>query len=169
MHTRTRQGGFTLIELMIVLVVLAILLTIAAPSFRDALERRRVIGASETIYSLVQLARSEAIKQSTQITVALQSPTESEPVFLKIVDNASLANSISTTDLTGLTVAVVTNDGNLQELKYTPRGVLHLPTVAGIRVSASDWRLEVRVNALGRTTICFPGDGRNPGSYPACT
>ena len=46
----SRQSGFTIVELMIVLAIVGILITVAIPSFRDQMERRRLIGAAELVY-----------------------------------------------------------------------------------------------------------------------
>ncbi|MDR0225631.1 MAG: GspH/FimT family pseudopilin [Burkholderiaceae bacterium] len=59
--------GFTTIELLTVLVIIAILAGIAAPSFRPMLERWRVRNASEAMVSAVYYARSEAIKRGGNV------------------------------------------------------------------------------------------------------
>lgn len=62
----TRQSrGFTLIELMVVIAVVAVLLTLAAPSYQKLIERNRLKEATQGFKSDVQLARMEAIKRST--------------------------------------------------------------------------------------------------------
>jgi len=61
----TRQSrGFTLIELMVVITVVAVLLTLAAPSYQKLIERNRLKEAAQSFKSDVQLARMEAIKRS---------------------------------------------------------------------------------------------------------
>lgn len=61
--------GFTLVELMIVVTLMAVMLGIAAPSFRDFVAGQRVkTAAGEYSSSLVQ-ARSEAIKRNASVTV----------------------------------------------------------------------------------------------------
>jgi len=62
-----KQCGFTLIELMITLILVAILLALAAPSFQGTIERRRLDGAAENLFSDLQFARSEAIKQNQAV------------------------------------------------------------------------------------------------------
>ena len=63
------SGGFTLVELMIGVAVVAVLLAVAVPSFQALIERQRLKGAGELVLSELQFARSEAIKQNTQVDV----------------------------------------------------------------------------------------------------
>lgn len=61
--------GFTIVELMIVITIVAIAVALAIPSFRDLIERKAVSGAAEAVYEQVQLARAEALKRSKPILV----------------------------------------------------------------------------------------------------
>ena len=65
-----RDRGFTLLELMIALTVVAILATLAAPSFRALMANQRVRSASSDLVLQLTLTRSEAIKQNAAITIA---------------------------------------------------------------------------------------------------
>lgn len=62
--------GFTLIELMMTIVILAIFAALAAPSMADLLAATAVRGASSDFYSSLIAARSEAIKRRSNATVA---------------------------------------------------------------------------------------------------
>lgn len=61
--------GFTLMELMVVIAIVAIAVALAVPSFRDLIERKAVSGAAEAAYEQLLLARSEALKRSKPIWV----------------------------------------------------------------------------------------------------
>lgn len=69
------QRGVTLIELLTVLVVAGIMLTIAFPSFSDALVTQRMRAAGTDLMSSLLLARSEAIKRNGQVGIQPKSGT----------------------------------------------------------------------------------------------
>ena len=56
----SRQGGLTVVELLIVVALVVIVLTLAAPSFREMVEMRRLRAISAQLVTDVQYARSEA-------------------------------------------------------------------------------------------------------------
>ncbi|MCW4150600.1 GspH/FimT family pseudopilin [Halomonas sp. 18H] len=70
------QRGFTLIELMIVLVIAALLMLLAAPAFSTFMARQQLAGDVNQMQSVLTFARSEAIKQRQPITVEFSPPNE---------------------------------------------------------------------------------------------
>lgn len=64
-----RNRGFTVVELMIVITVVAVGITLAVPSFHDLVERKAVGGAAEAAYEQLQIARSQAVKRSKAMIV----------------------------------------------------------------------------------------------------
>lgn len=66
---RTRDSGFTLVELMVTLAIAVVLASIAAPSFQSMLASQRVQAATSDLLAHLMLARSEAIKQNRSITL----------------------------------------------------------------------------------------------------
>ncbi len=61
---RANDAGFTLLELMVTVAVLAILAAIALPNFQGVLRANRVATASNDLLAALSLARSEAIKNT---------------------------------------------------------------------------------------------------------
>ena len=64
-----KSGGFTIVELMIVIVVAAIGIALAVPSFSDMIERKRLGGATDAAFEHLQRAKSQALKRSKPILV----------------------------------------------------------------------------------------------------
>ena len=70
---RSSVRGFTLIEAMVTVSMIAVLLAIAAPSLAGFLASQRVRSGSFDVYAALIYARSEAIKRHTE--VCLVAPT----------------------------------------------------------------------------------------------
>ncbi|MVF21369.1 prepilin-type N-terminal cleavage/methylation domain-containing protein [Methylocaldum sp. BRCS4] len=63
------ENGFTLIELMVAVAVLAVTLTIGVPSFRETILNNRQTTQINELVADVGLARSEAIKRGIPVTL----------------------------------------------------------------------------------------------------
>jgi len=71
-----KASGFTLIELIIVIVIVAIGVALAIPSYRDTVEKRRLTSSAEHISTLLTFAQSSAVKHNSDVMVNLRHTTD---------------------------------------------------------------------------------------------
>jgi type IV fimbrial biogenesis protein FimT len=75
-----RRRGFTLVELLIVMVVAAVVLAIGAPQFSEFRRNNRLSGASNDLLAALQQARTEAIKRQRPVALCgTADPAAAEP------------------------------------------------------------------------------------------
>lgn len=68
-----RRAGFTLMELLIAMLVAAVLVALAAPSFKSLLARRSVDAAVTNLTTDFRFARSEAVRRNHFVTICRSS------------------------------------------------------------------------------------------------
>jgi len=78
MTCRSRQaaGGFTLLEAMMAITVMAILMAIAVPSFQDASLSSQLRASAGDLATSAYLARGEALKRNAVVTLCMSSDGE---------------------------------------------------------------------------------------------
>lgn len=104
---RDREDGFTLIELMVVVMIIAILVTIAIPAFLGARKRAQDTAARSNLRN--GLASAQTIYSDTQsypATAAIVTALDNEEPSIDFVDNATDSNSPKT-------VSVKTGDSGI--------------------------------------------------------
>lgn len=78
---RARRGGFTLVELLVVIALAAIFITIAVPSYRSLLVQDRMAGEINDLSGDIEFARAAAVESGLPVTICgSNAPSASAPV-----------------------------------------------------------------------------------------
>jgi type IV fimbrial biogenesis protein FimT len=73
---RASPHGFSLLELMVTLTILAILIVLGIPSYEQWIVNSRIRTATESIQNGLRFARNEASQRATNVRFQLNSPTD---------------------------------------------------------------------------------------------
>ncbi len=152
--------GFTLIEAMVVVAVLAILVGVAAPSFQNLIITSRVKNASFDLFSSLVFARSEAITRNTTdgVTVAPATGGWTKGWTVKVKDSSGTVLVLKTqNEIPNITISgpgtVTYNSMGRLTATVTPFSM----TATGAR--SSDGRC-IRIDLSGRPVV-------KPGTCPS--
>ena len=97
---RMASSGFTLIELMVTIAVLAIIAGIAAPSINTQLANQRVRSTTSTIANALKEAKVESILRRQNVKVIYDATTTPKTISLKAVNTPPASDTdISTYNL----------------------------------------------------------------------
>jgi type IV fimbrial biogenesis protein FimT len=81
MRSKSLQSGFTLIELMIVVVLMAILASFALPAFQSFIASSRLTAESNELLAGMNLARSEAVRLQRRVLLCRAAATNGAVTF----------------------------------------------------------------------------------------
>ena len=169
-----RQSGFTLIELMLGIGVLAVLLMLALPSFGLMLQNARIRNAADSIMNGVQLARAEAVRRNRSVEFAFTgdgswsvtqlSPLEdvqaragSEGMKYAVIDSG--ASSRVTFGPIGAPLSINPGDGS------GPMTRIDITSSAGIDGLRP---LAILISAAGNVRMCDPDTNLPAGDPRRC-
>ncbi|ULU24871.1 GspH/FimT family pseudopilin [Dyella terrae] len=128
-----REQGFTLVEMVITLVVAAILIAVAVPSFSNMINTNRLTTATNAMVGALNTARMEAIKRNGSVQFCSNTATTNTSGTGDTLGTACSTSTGAVVALTGATTATV----------LAPPAELSIPsvkvrnTVAAIRFNGS--------------------------------
>ncbi|MCS5563414.1 GspH/FimT family pseudopilin [Marinobacter sp.] len=151
----TKSKGFTLIELMVTVVILALIATVAVPGFGNLIGENRLTTGTNLLASSIRLARAEAIKRGTTVTFSTDGGLANGWCVHTGDDSGDCAND----QIRGFEgPGNLTYTATAADLVFDRRGFLtpqvgHTFTVAPNDCPAGGRLLTVRVSPVGRTEI----------------
>jgi type IV fimbrial biogenesis protein FimT len=161
-----RKRGFSLIELMVVLSILAIFATMAAPSFRQVIQQLRIESERTALQNVLMLARSEAVKRGTRSWVKGSIGGWGGPITAFIDTNGD--GVLQPTEfviavLPAMQEIVIGATSNLSNgVGYTETGTI-LPSKSQLDLRAPNWVSQpgafvgaVCFETYGRTNVIVP-------------
>lgn len=170
-HNECRMGGFSVVELMVILLIAGILLAIGIPSYQAMTKNHRLITTATALFMAVNLTRSEAIHRGVRVDLVPAGDgskwTNGWVIFID-EDNDQRPDKNET--------IIYLHDELHQDVQITPRftdskvqylaynGTGRTRTNANSQSSQSgNWLLEagsqsrkVVINFLGRARVCDP-------------
>ena len=168
-----RSSGFTLIELMVVVAMVAIMLMLAAPSLREFTANQALGGATSDLMGASMTARSTAINRNAQVVIEPQTGTDWTTGWRVYVDkngDASYAAADDELIATGpplpetveKNATVVTNCASKDKFAYRADGFLLVGGSLGNGGIPLKSKVTGRERCLvfdrtGRTRICGTG------------
>lgn len=156
------QLGFTLMEMMVVIAIIAIGAAIAIPAFMSMLPGMRLNGAARQVMGDLMAARMNAVKENNNYRVFFNTPAANQ---YQILDDNNNNGSADANEL--LITKYIQTEGNSDTPKYydvaivsasnnpefTPRGTIKGVTNAIITVTNSSKYKQVKVAVTGRVKI----------------
>ena len=95
-QSRARQSqGFTLVELMAVMVVIGVLATFAVPGITGMVNNSRLSGQASELAATLQLARSEAVRRNVPVEVCAVSYTHRDVYKRQVLASHCAAASVT--------------------------------------------------------------------------
>lgn len=174
-----RENGFSIIELMIVIVLIAIVSAIAVPSFTSIVKRNRLASQGNDFLASLNIARSEAIKRNLNVMLCRSADgatcagaggwDQGWLVFVDVDGSGGLNVGDDTIIVHGKlsnSSTLVPNGTYSTSITYMPRGYVSPAVAGGFVLCPSDgdftYARAILISATGRPRIADAEATTNP-------
>lgn len=173
---RRPTSGFTLLELMMATVMVAILAAIALPSYQSQRQEQMVRAATQALYTDMMLLKSEAIKRNQNLSLIVFNGGTSNWCYRIFIDDGVTTCASCTDNCTPLEGRKGANASDFPEItltsSYSGNAVTFSPRrgtlEAGyLTLQVSNYQARVRTNDIGRVWLC--AQSSNLGALESCS
>jgi type IV fimbrial biogenesis protein FimT len=191
---RAPSLGFTMVELLIVVALIAVVLSLAAPSFKDFILMQRLKGINAQLVTDLQFARSEAVSRRVEVHLKFRAATAATPLSCYIlytkpagaadcdcaaaegarcVAPALEVRTVQAPVSQSVRMSAVADQAD--NFAFDPRtGGISIPAVDFIVANPNDFsvdtfidgarKLRTTVGLSGRVKVCTPAGSTMPGA-----
>lgn len=153
MRMRHKNSGFTLIELMIVVVLLVIVATMAVPGFQGLIESNRLQSTTNDVLGILNYARSEAVRRGEPVAVRAAGGTLDEGLEVIYTDDGGNVEVLRESGPMPGSVTVSLQSGDLPVFKGNGMKDRNASDQSTLRICPGngDHGADIVVNAGGQT------------------
>lgn len=151
---RVRHGGFTAVELMVTLAVVAVLVALAAPAFQNLIATQRIKSVASALNESLWVARSEALKRNDKVSFSFPNSGGGTVVGdWKVTQSSDGSGTAIIQQMGSPAVTSTTSSGGNLLFTFNSSGRLTAPTAASwIELSGASGNVKrwVCISASGR-------------------
>jgi prepilin-type N-terminal cleavage/methylation domain-containing protein len=140
-----RRDGFSLVEILIVVALVAILAAITVPSVQGAMSQYELLTSGQQVVSTIRAARIQAVSRNQVLKVRFDFPAARQYQVVDAVDAAvGLPQTLAGTQMTF---------GAFTDVQFTTAGRLAAPIVINVTNGTAAQNRIINVSASGQVRL----------------
>jgi prepilin-type N-terminal cleavage/methylation domain-containing protein len=141
-----KNQGFTIVELVLTMALIAVLLSFAVPTFKKQLLKYRIENDTKQIHALLQKVRSKAFTNKKSFTVTFENGASSDKTIVVKESSATIATLTLKTEFNFASGTIITVDSrgtfsgsSIYATDYDKGAQYDCIAISDIRVALGEW------------------------------